>query len=80
MVGRVTPAALSQFEKGDAKPSAGTLAELAAATGLPVRFFARDPGVGDVVSVEGFFRSLRSTGVRHQRQHRVQAELVRLAR
>jgi Zn-dependent peptidase ImmA (M78 family)/transcriptional regulator with XRE-family HTH domain len=78
MVGRVTPAALSQFEKGDAKPSPGTLAELAAVTCLPVRFFARDPAVGDVVSVEGFFRSLRSTGVRQRRQHRAQAELVRL--
>ena len=78
MAGRVTPAALSQFEKGDAKPSPGTLVELAAATGLPVGFFARDPAVGDVVSVEGFFRSLRSTGVRQRRQHRAQAELVRL--
>lgn len=78
MAGRVTAAALSQFEKGDAKPSAGTLAELAAATGLPVRFFARDPAVGDVGSIEGFFRSLRSTGVRQRRQHRAQAELVRL--
>ncbi len=78
MAGRLTPAALSQFEKGDAKPSPGTLAELAAATGLPVRFFARDPAVDDVGSVEGFFRSLRSTGVRHRRQHRAQAELVRL--
>lgn len=78
MAGQVTPAALSQFEKGDAKPSPATLARLAATTGLPVRFFARDPAVGDVVSVEGFFRSLRSTGVRHRRQHRAQAELVRL--
>lgn len=78
MAGRVTPAALSQFEKGDAKPSAGTLAQLAAATCLPVRFFARDPAVGDVVSVEGYFRSLRSTGARRRRQHRAQAELVRM--
>jgi Zn-dependent peptidase ImmA (M78 family)/transcriptional regulator with XRE-family HTH domain len=78
MAGRVTPAALSQFEKGDVKPSPGTLAELAAVTGLPVRFFARDPAVGDVAKVEGFFRSLRSTGVRQRRQHRAQAELARL--
>jgi Zn-dependent peptidase ImmA (M78 family)/transcriptional regulator with XRE-family HTH domain len=78
MAGRVTPSALSQFEKGDAKPSSGTLAELAAATGLPVRFFARDPAVGDVANVDGFFRSLRATGVRQRRKHRAQAELVRL--
>lgn len=78
MAGRVTPAALSQFEKGDARPSARTLTELAVATGLPVQFFARDPAVGDVASVEGFFRSLRSTGVRRRRQHRAQAELIRL--
>lgn len=78
MAGRVTPAALSQFEKSDAKPSAGTLAELAQATGMPVRFFARDPAIGDVVNRGGFFRSLRSTGVRQRRRHRARAELVRL--
>ena len=43
-----------------------------------MRFFARDPAVGDVVSIEGFFRSLRSTGVRQRRRYRAQAELVRL--
>lgn len=78
MDGRVTPAALSQFEKGDVKPSAATLAELALATEFPARFFARDPAVGDVASTDGFFRSLRSTGVRQRRRHRAKAELVRL--
>jgi Zn-dependent peptidase ImmA (M78 family)/transcriptional regulator with XRE-family HTH domain len=78
MADRVTPAAMSQFEKGNAKPSAATLAELGAATGFPVRFFARDAAVGDVVSTEGFFRSLRSTTVRQRRRHRARAEVVRL--
>jgi len=76
--GLVTPAALSQFENGDAKPSAQTLANLATATGFPLRFFATDPTVGEVATVDGFFRSLRSTGVRQRRRLRALAELVRL--
>jgi Zn-dependent peptidase ImmA (M78 family)/transcriptional regulator with XRE-family HTH domain len=75
---QVTPAALSQFEKGDTKPSAATLACLAVATGFPLRFFATDPTVGEVATVDGFFRSLRSTGARQRRRHRALAELVRL--
>jgi Zn-dependent peptidase ImmA (M78 family)/transcriptional regulator with XRE-family HTH domain len=76
--GLVTPAALSQFENGDAKPSAQTLTHLASATGFPLRFFATDPTVGEVAAVDGFFRSLRSTGTRQRRRHRALAELVRL--
>jgi Zn-dependent peptidase ImmA (M78 family)/transcriptional regulator with XRE-family HTH domain len=75
---QVTPAALSQFEKGDTKPSAATLACLATVTGFPVRFFATDPTVGEVAIVGGFFRSLRSTGARQRRRHRALAEFVRL--
>src|SRR5215203_588654 len=75
---QVTPAALSQFEKGNTKPSAATLACLAVATGFPLRFFATDPTVGAVATVDGFFRSLRSTGARQRRRHRALAELVRL--
>src|SRR5262245_21743202 len=75
---RLTAAALSQFEKGDARPSAASLVDLAEFTEFPLAFFARDPGVGDVAEVDGFFRSLRSTGVRHRRSYRAKAELVRL--
>lgn len=75
---RLTAAALSQFEKGDARPSAASLVDLAEVTRFPLAFFARDPGVGDVAEIDGFFRSLRSTGVRHRRSHRAKAELVRL--
>lgn len=75
---QLTAAALSQFEKGDARPSAASLVDLAEVTRFPLAFFARDPGVGDVAEVDGFFRSLRSTGVRHRRSHRAKAELVRL--
>src|SRR5260370_34617307 len=45
MAGRVTPAALSQVEKGGVKPRPGNPAELACRTRLPGRFFARDPAV-----------------------------------
>lgn len=74
----LTAAALSQFEKGDARPSAASLVDLAEVTKFPLAFFARDPAVGDVAEVDGFFRSLRSTGVRQRRSHRAKAELVRL--
>lgn len=75
---RLSSAALSQFEKGDARPSAASLLDLAEVTRFPPAFFARDPAVGDVAEVDGFFRSLRSTGVRQRRSHRAKAELVRL--
>ena len=78
MAGSVTAAAVSQFEKEDAKPSAVTLVGLAVATGMPVEFFAHDPVIGDVGQAGGFFRSLRSTTVRDRRRHRALAEMVRL--
>ncbi len=76
--GLVTPAALSQFENGDTRPSAQTLAHLTLATGFPLGFFATNPTVGGVAAVDGFFRSLRSTGTRQRRRHRALAELVRI--
>ena len=59
----VSPAAISQFESGSAKPSAATLAKLALALKFPVGFFAYE-GEREDVSLDvsdTFFRSLRST-------------------
>jgi Zn-dependent peptidase ImmA (M78 family)/DNA-binding XRE family transcriptional regulator len=58
----VTPAALTQYESGSAKPSAATLVKLSFALGQSVEFFAED-GRRQKLSDHGraFFRSLRST-------------------
>lgn len=58
----ITPAALSQYESGVIKPSAGTLAKLAIALRQDIVFFT-GPGRAATPSDYGdaFFRSLRST-------------------
>ena len=80
----VTSAAISQFEKGDARPAPQTLLRLAGALEFPAQFFAvgsapssRDPrseiGPGD----GGYFRSLRSTSVTDRRRALALAQLIR---
>lgn len=68
----VTPAAISQFESGDAKPSSGTLGLLAEALGVPIEFLCL-PIEG---THEGFFRSLRKSSVAQRRRARSLAHLV----
>lgn len=68
----VTPAAISQFESGDAKPSGQTLGLLASALGVPVEFL-RMPMEE---THEGFFRSLRKSSVAQRRRARSLAHLV----
>ncbi len=58
----VTPAAVTQFEGGQHRPSPATLARLSLAVGQPAAFFIRDHrphAYPDVASA--FFRSLRAT-------------------
>src|SRR6266496_3632218 len=80
----VTSAAISQFEKGEARPAAQTLLRLAAALEFPVQFFATGaapsshelgsaPGPGD----RGYFRSLRSISVADRRRALALAQLIR---
>lgn len=68
----VSPAAISQFESGDAKPSAGTLGLLADALDVPVEFLCLP--MED--THEGFFRSLRKSTVAQRRRARSLAHLV----
>lgn len=72
----VTPAAISQFEAGLAKPSTATLARLAIALRVPVGFLARGRGIVEVSEDETNFRSLRSTTKRERSQARAQVELL----
>jgi Zn-dependent peptidase ImmA (M78 family)/transcriptional regulator with XRE-family HTH domain len=68
----VTPAAISQFESGDAKPSDQTLGLLAQALDVPVEFLLRPMEH----THEGFFRSLRKSSVAQRRRARSFAHLV----
>jgi Zn-dependent peptidase ImmA (M78 family)/DNA-binding XRE family transcriptional regulator len=68
----VTPAAISQFESGESRPSEETLDLLAAALCVPVEFLLLP--VED--THEGFFRSLRKSSVAQRRRARSLAYLV----
>jgi Zn-dependent peptidase ImmA (M78 family)/transcriptional regulator with XRE-family HTH domain len=63
-VGSVTPASLSQFENGHARPAAPTLRRLSVALRVPLAFFAAPARPVPAAEVNGFFRSLRSTAPR----------------
>jgi Zn-dependent peptidase ImmA (M78 family)/DNA-binding XRE family transcriptional regulator len=80
----LTSAAVSQFEKGDARPAAQTLLRLARALEFPVQFFAvgtapssRDPHSDDGPGDHGYFRSLRSTSMTERRRALALAQLIR---
>jgi Zn-dependent peptidase ImmA (M78 family)/transcriptional regulator with XRE-family HTH domain len=72
----LSSAAVSQFEAGHSTPNSQTLIDLADALAFPITFFAESV-VDDQLDTPAFFRSLRSTTVRQQRQARAFAELVR---
>ena len=68
----ITPAALSQFESGAARPSHQTRERLGALLGVPVSFFE----LPLVDTHEGFFRSLRRTAVADRRRARAIAHIA----
>lgn len=57
----VTAAAVTQFERGTAKPTNAVAAELALALGLPVEFFRQGRTIEQVPASSAHFRSLRAT-------------------
>ncbi|MCA9771664.1 MAG: ImmA/IrrE family metallo-endopeptidase, partial [Myxococcales bacterium] len=63
-----TPAALSQFESGAARPDPETLARLALALGVPVGFLARLPWTAPADVEACHFRLLRSVSRAQRRQ------------
>lgn len=80
---QVTPAAVSQFERGEARPVPQTLLRLASALDFPVHFFAvsavpssREEELGSAPSEQGYFRSLRSISVPDRRRALALAQLV----
>jgi Zn-dependent peptidase ImmA (M78 family)/transcriptional regulator with XRE-family HTH domain len=71
----VTPAAISQFENGHARPSANTFVRVASALDLPVSYFERRPE-RPVEEPVAFFRSLRSTSAVDRRRASALTSLV----
>jgi Zn-dependent peptidase ImmA (M78 family)/DNA-binding XRE family transcriptional regulator len=78
----VTAAAITQFERRQARPSGATLAHLAGELGLPVAYFAAGRPVLPVAEEATHFRSLRTTRAYERRQARATmshlAEAVRV--
>ncbi len=68
----MTPAAISQFESGAARPRAETLSQLGDFLEVPPKFFE----LPLVESHEGFFRSLRRTSVIDRRKARAVAHVA----
>jgi Zn-dependent peptidase ImmA (M78 family)/DNA-binding XRE family transcriptional regulator len=66
----VTAAAITQFERRQSRPSAGTLTRLAAELGLPSGYFMVGRPVLPVAEEATHFRSLRTTRVYERRQAR----------
>jgi Zn-dependent peptidase ImmA (M78 family)/DNA-binding XRE family transcriptional regulator len=58
---KVSAAAVTQFEKGQSRPTNAAAAELSLALGVPVEFFRRGRPIDLIPSSEVHFRSLRST-------------------
>lgn len=68
----LTPAAISQFESGAARPSPDTIAVLSQLLAMPLGFFYLPMSE----SHEGFFRSLRRTSVSDRRRARAIAHVA----
>lgn len=66
----LTAAAITQFERRQSRPSAGTLARLAVELGLPAAYFTVGRPVLPVAEEATHFRSLRTTRVYERRQAR----------
>jgi transcriptional regulator with XRE-family HTH domain len=58
----VTPAAVTQYERGLARPTTTVLARIGLTLGMPREFFSRGLDIPEVPSSTAHFRSLRSAG------------------
>lgn len=71
-----TAAAITQFERGDARPTRAAAGELALALGVPVEFFGRGRPIDTVPAGSAHFRSLRSAPAISRDQALAFAELA----
>lgn len=74
----ITPGAISQYERGYARPSAAVVRQLSLALGFPPAFLADGEPLQAVQPSQAFFRKLASTTRREQSEARATATLLRL--
>ena len=72
----VTPAAVTQYERGLSRPTATVLARIGLALGMPQEFFSRGLDIPEVSSATAHFRSLRSTPANRREQALAFGELA----
>ena len=72
----VTPAAVTQYERGLARPTVTVLTRVALALGMPPEFFSRGLDIPEVRSSTAHFRSLRSTPANRRDQALAFGELA----
>jgi len=72
----VTPTAITQFERGQARPTAPVLAELSLALGVPSDFFRHGQAIQSLSPYTAHFRSLRATPALARDQALAFAELA----
>jgi Zn-dependent peptidase ImmA (M78 family)/transcriptional regulator with XRE-family HTH domain len=75
--GAFTPAAVSQWERGENNPSPNAVVTLANALRVPIGFFSTDPRERGEHDTQAFFRSLRSTSPYDRRKARARVQLAR---
>lgn len=73
---QTSPSAVTQFEKGKAKPKPETLIRLALALGVPPEFFAAEP-LPELPTEACHFRSLRSASVKERRRLIAHGRVIR---
>lgn len=57
----VSPAAITQFERSQSRPTSAVAAQLALSLGMPLEFFQRGADIPKIPTEAAHFRSLRST-------------------
>jgi Zn-dependent peptidase ImmA (M78 family)/DNA-binding XRE family transcriptional regulator len=73
---QVTPAAVTQYERGLARPTTTVLTRIGLAVGMPREFFSRGLDIPAVRSSTAHFRSLRSTPANRREQALAFGELA----
>ena len=72
----VTKGAVSQYETGTISPGALVMRKIATVLGFPIPFFLKPPHAASSASSPTFFRSLKSTPVKHRYACEQKAELM----
>ncbi|SFK52118.1 helix-turn-helix domain-containing protein [Geodermatophilus ruber] len=72
----VTPSAVTQYERGQSRPTTTVLARIGLVLGMPTEFFSRGLDIPEVQPSTAHFRSLRSTPANRREQALAFGELA----